>query len=48
MAQVVTSLKTIDLRNAELQPVAGEDVKTLQALLNLPPAMSSARLLGGS
>jgi peptidoglycan hydrolase-like protein with peptidoglycan-binding domain len=28
-------LKTIDLRNAELQPVAGKDIKTLQALLNL-------------
>ena len=35
MAQIVASLKTIDLRNAELQPVAGEDVKTLQALLNI-------------
>ena len=35
MAQVVVSMKTIDLRKAELQPVAGEDVKTLQALLNL-------------
>jgi peptidoglycan hydrolase-like protein with peptidoglycan-binding domain len=35
MAQIVASLTTIDLRNAELQPVAGEDVKTLQALLNL-------------
>ena len=35
MAQVVVSLKTIDLRKAELQPVADEDVKTLQALLNL-------------
>jgi len=35
MAQIVASLKTIDLRNAELQPVPGEDVKTLQALLNL-------------
>ena len=35
MAQIVASLKTSDLRNAELQPVAGEDVKTLQALLNL-------------
>ena len=32
MAQVVVRLKTIDLRKAELQPVAGEDVKTLQAL----------------
>ena len=28
-------MKTIDLRKAGLQPVAGEDVKTLQALLNL-------------
>jgi peptidoglycan hydrolase-like protein with peptidoglycan-binding domain len=35
MAQIVASLTTIDLRNAELQPVAGKDVKTLQALLNL-------------
>ena len=35
MAQVVVSLMTIDLRAAELQPVANEDVKTLQALLNL-------------
>lgn len=35
MAQIVVNLRTIDLRNAEPQPVAGEDVKTLQALLNL-------------
>ncbi len=35
MAQVVANLKTIDLRKAELQPVAREDVRTLQALLNL-------------
>ena len=35
MAQVVVSLRTIDLRKAEQQSVAGEDVKTLQALLNL-------------
>lgn len=35
MAQVVLGLKTIDLRKAELQPLTGEDVKTLQALLNL-------------
>jgi hypothetical protein len=28
-------MKTIDLRKAELQPVAGDDIKTLQALLNL-------------
>ena len=35
MAQVVVRMKTIDLRKAELQPVSGEDVKTLQALLNL-------------
>jgi len=35
MAQVAVSLRTIDLRKAELQPVSGEDVKTLQALLNL-------------
>ena len=41
MAQVVVSIKTIDLRTAELQPVTAQDVKamhtikTLQALLNL-------------
>jgi peptidoglycan hydrolase-like protein with peptidoglycan-binding domain len=35
MAQVVVTMKTIDLRKAELQPLTGEDVKTLQALLNL-------------
>lgn len=35
MAQVVANLKTIDLRKAELQPVVGDDVRTLQALLNL-------------
>jgi peptidoglycan hydrolase-like protein with peptidoglycan-binding domain len=35
MAQVVVTMKTIDLRKAEQQPVTGEDVKTLQALLNL-------------
>ena len=35
MAQIVVSMKMIDLRKAELQPVLGEDVKTLQALLNL-------------
>jgi peptidoglycan hydrolase-like protein with peptidoglycan-binding domain len=35
MAQVVANLKTIDLRKAEQSPVGGEDVKTLQALLNL-------------
>ena len=35
MTQVVVNMKTIDLRKAELQPVAGDDVKTLQALLNL-------------
>jgi hypothetical protein len=35
MAQVVVKMKTIDLRKANLQPVEGEDVKTLQALLNL-------------
>jgi peptidoglycan hydrolase-like protein with peptidoglycan-binding domain len=28
-------MRTIDLRNAELQPVSDDDVKTLQALLNL-------------
>lgn len=35
MAQVVVTMKTVDLRKAELQPVTAEDVKTLQALLNL-------------
>ena len=35
MAQVVVNLKTIDPRKANLQPVEGEDVKTLQALLNI-------------
>lgn len=35
MSQVVAGLKTIDLRKAELQPITGEEVKTLQALLNL-------------
>ena len=35
MVQVVVSLRTIDLREAELQSVSGEDVKTLQTLLNL-------------
>ena len=35
MAQIVVTIRTIDLRKAELQPVAGKDVKTLQALLNL-------------
>jgi peptidoglycan hydrolase-like protein with peptidoglycan-binding domain len=35
MVQVIASLKTVDLREAESRPVAGKDVKTLQALLNL-------------
>ena len=35
MAQVVVSMLTIDLRQAELQPVTGKDVRTLQGLLNL-------------
>jgi peptidoglycan hydrolase-like protein with peptidoglycan-binding domain len=35
MAQVVVTMKTIDLRKADQQPVTGEDIKTLQALLNL-------------
>ena len=35
MAQVVTMMRTIDLRKAEVNPVAGKDVKTLQSLLNL-------------
>ena len=35
MAQVVASMNTIDLRQAEAQVVTGKDVKTLQALLNL-------------
>ena len=35
MPQVVASKTTIDLRQAELHPVTGKDVRTLQALLNL-------------
>ena len=35
MAQIVVNLKTIDLRNANVQPVSGDDVKQLQALLNI-------------
>jgi peptidoglycan hydrolase-like protein with peptidoglycan-binding domain len=35
MAQVAVSMRTIDLRKAELHPISGKDVKTLQALLNL-------------
>ena len=35
VTQVAVNMKTIDLRKAELQPVAGDDIKTLQALLNL-------------
>jgi peptidoglycan hydrolase-like protein with peptidoglycan-binding domain len=35
MAQALVTINTIDLRNAELHAVTGEDVKTLQALLNL-------------
>jgi len=35
MAQIVVNLKTIDLRNANVQPVSGDDVKQLQALLNV-------------
>jgi peptidoglycan hydrolase-like protein with peptidoglycan-binding domain len=35
MAQVVVSMLTIDLRQAEAQPVTGKDVRTLQGLLNL-------------
>ena len=35
MAQVLVTINTIDLRKAERHPVTGEDVKTLQALLNL-------------
>ena len=35
MAQIVVTIRRLDLRKAELQPVAGKDVKTLQALLNL-------------
>ncbi len=34
MTQVVASRRTIDLRNARSHPIAGDDVKTLQALLN--------------
>ena len=35
MAQVMVTMDAIDLRKAELQPVAGKDVKTLHTLLNL-------------
>jgi peptidoglycan hydrolase-like protein with peptidoglycan-binding domain len=35
MAQLEVTLKTIDLRKADLAPVMAKDVKTLQALLNL-------------
>ena len=35
MAQIVVSMETVDLRKAGLQSVAGKNVKTLQALLNL-------------
>ena len=35
MAQVIVSMNTIDLRNAETAPVTDGDAKTLQALLNL-------------
>ena len=35
MAQMVVSMLTIDLRQAEAQPVTGKDVRTLQGLLNL-------------
>jgi len=35
MAQVVVNLRTIDLRKAQQAPVTGDDVKTLQGLLNL-------------
>jgi peptidoglycan hydrolase-like protein with peptidoglycan-binding domain len=35
MAHVVTSMRTLDLRKAQSNPVSGKDVKTLQALLNL-------------
>jgi peptidoglycan hydrolase-like protein with peptidoglycan-binding domain len=35
MAQVVASMNTLDLRQAETQAVTGKEVRTLQALLNL-------------
>ena len=35
MARFDVRMRTLDLRNAQLQPVSGEDVKTLQSLLNL-------------
>ena len=35
MAQVVVSMKTIDLRTAELQPVTGQDVKAMRAIKTL-------------
>jgi peptidoglycan hydrolase-like protein with peptidoglycan-binding domain len=35
MAQIQVKLATIDLRKAGTTPVSGDDVRTLQALLNL-------------
>ena len=35
MAQITANLETIDLRQAEAQAIAGDDVRTLQALLNV-------------
>ncbi|WP_018406688.1 peptidoglycan-binding domain-containing protein [Methylocystis rosea] len=35
MTQVAVNLKTIDLRKAELHSIEGDDIKTLQALLNV-------------
>src|SRR3954471_24286155 len=35
MAQIVVSMETVDLWKAELQSIAGKNVKILQALLNL-------------
>lgn len=35
MAQIVTTMPTIDLRKAHVHPITGKYVKTLQALLNL-------------
>ena len=35
MTKVVATLRTLDLRKADQQPVTGKDVDTLKALLNL-------------
>jgi peptidoglycan hydrolase-like protein with peptidoglycan-binding domain len=35
MTQVLVSMRTIDLRKADMTIIEGDDVKTLQTLLNL-------------